>query len=354
MTKVGIFKLAFTFIGSILGAGFVSGQELWLYFGCYGKEGLFGLFLSLFLLALACAAVLIIAGRTGDSTIDLILFSDRPGAVLREGVGMLFVLFYFCISVVMIAGISSLGKKLLGIPGPVCGALSTVLIMLVAWKGLSGMTGMFSILVPVLVVSAIVISIIRIASVGPHRISFPGGSANALLGNFLLSSVNYTGLNVFGAIGIIAPLAPYLKNKKTIPAGMVAGGIGLMLIAFAIVFALAATPASVTEDLPMLSLSVAMGPAYALVYGVLLFFGMFGSGFSCMVAVSEYLKVKYPKLLSRPFLFLCILGLTAYLLSLFGFSDLVGVIYPIMGYVGIASLVLIYYRVLSFTRAAAP
>jgi len=354
MNRIGIAKLAFTFIGSILGAGFVSGQELWLYFGCYGKKGLFGLFLSLLLLALVCAMVLIIAKHTGDSTIDLILFSENASPSLREGIGMLFVLFYFCISVVMIAGISSLGEKLPALPGWICGAVSTVLIMLVSWKGLRGMTGVFSILVPFLTVSAITISIIRISSVGLQGIVFSGGTANALLGNFLFASVDYTGLNAFGAIGIIAPLAAHLKNKKTIPAGMTAGGVGLILIAFAITLALAASPAAVTEDLPMLSLSVSMGAGYAFIYGILLFFGMFGSGFSCMVAVTEYLRVKYPKLTGHRFLFFCVLGLVAYLLSLFGFSSLVGVIYPVMGYVGIASILLIFYRVIKVTRAAAP
>jgi len=354
MNKIGSLKLALTFIGSILGAGFVSGQELWLYFGSYGPRGLFGLFLSLFLLALCCAMVLVIAKRTGDFTIDLILFSDKTNASLREGVGMLFVLFYFCISVVMIAGIASLGSRLLSVPGPVCGAVAVILILLVSWKGLSGMTGMFSILVPVLVVCAIVISIIRISSVGPQAMVFSENATNALLGNFLFSAIDYTGLNAFGAIGIIAPLAPYVKSKKTIPAGMVLGGIGLMLIAFAILLAISTSPAAVSEDLPMLALSISMGTGYAVIYGALLFFGMFGSGFSCMVAVSEYMKVKYRPVARHPFLFPGILGLGSYLLSLFGFSSLVGVIYPVMGYVGIASILLVFYRVFKITRAAAP
>ena len=34
--KFGIFTLAFTYIGTIIGAGFASGREIWQFFGAFG------------------------------------------------------------------------------------------------------------------------------------------------------------------------------------------------------------------------------------------------------------------------------------------------------------------------------
>ena len=42
MKKISWVQLCFTFVGVFLGAGFVSGQELWKFFACFGAAGLAG------------------------------------------------------------------------------------------------------------------------------------------------------------------------------------------------------------------------------------------------------------------------------------------------------------------------
>ena len=39
-------KLAITYVGVFLGAGFVSGQELWQFFACFGPAGFAGFLFS--------------------------------------------------------------------------------------------------------------------------------------------------------------------------------------------------------------------------------------------------------------------------------------------------------------------
>ena len=50
MKKLTPIKLALTFAGCFLGAGYVSGQELWQFFGVFGKGGFFGAVLAAALL----------------------------------------------------------------------------------------------------------------------------------------------------------------------------------------------------------------------------------------------------------------------------------------------------------------
>ena len=42
MKQVSAKQLALSFTGMMLGAGFVSGQELWQFFACFGPIGLVG------------------------------------------------------------------------------------------------------------------------------------------------------------------------------------------------------------------------------------------------------------------------------------------------------------------------
>ena len=51
MKEIKIIPLAFAFAGCFLGAGFVSGQELWQFFGEFGVKGYIGLLLACVLLA---------------------------------------------------------------------------------------------------------------------------------------------------------------------------------------------------------------------------------------------------------------------------------------------------------------
>ena len=64
--KIGTLRLALTFAGCFLGAGYVSGQELWQYFGAFGGMGLPGLAAALALLG----GVFLIAVITAYSIYD--------------------------------------------------------------------------------------------------------------------------------------------------------------------------------------------------------------------------------------------------------------------------------------------
>ena len=46
MKQIKTFSLAFTYVGCFLGAGFISGQELWQFFGAFGNWGYVGFILA--------------------------------------------------------------------------------------------------------------------------------------------------------------------------------------------------------------------------------------------------------------------------------------------------------------------
>ena len=86
--KIGTLRLALTFAGCFLGAGYVSGQELWQYFGAFGARGLLGLALAVVLLGGTGVLLLRLSARTGIETMDaLIVRADIPW--LRTAVGVL-------------------------------------------------------------------------------------------------------------------------------------------------------------------------------------------------------------------------------------------------------------------------
>ena len=136
--KIGGARLALTFAGCFLGAGYVSGQELWQYFGAFGGMGLPGLAAALALLGGVSLVLLQLSARTGIETMDALLIrADIPW--LRTAVGALAALLLFGVVCIMTAGIGALLEQMLGVPAWLGCAGAVALIAVCAWFGLGGM-----------------------------------------------------------------------------------------------------------------------------------------------------------------------------------------------------------------------
>ena len=65
--NLNIFKVAATYIGTVVGAGFASGQEVLQFFSAYGMKGLFGIAVATLLFFIFGYTILII-GRAQKVT----------------------------------------------------------------------------------------------------------------------------------------------------------------------------------------------------------------------------------------------------------------------------------------------
>lgn len=100
--KENALRLGFTFAGCYLGAGYVSGQELWQFFGCFGWQGIAGLLLAVALSFFFGVLLLRLVQRTGCDQTDALVIR-RPIPLLRDAVGLLQLFFLFGILVIMAA-----------------------------------------------------------------------------------------------------------------------------------------------------------------------------------------------------------------------------------------------------------
>ena len=268
--KIGTLRLGLTFAGCFLGAGYVSGQELWQYFGAFGTHGLLGLALAIALLGGTGVLLLRLSARTGIEAMDaLIVRADIPW--LRTLVGVLTAALLFGVVCIMTAGIGALGSQMLGLPVWLGSALVCVLIAAAAYFGVGGMVTVFTVAVPCMIVAALIIAGIRLQRTGLTAAAFAGGSTNPMLGSWVTSAVNYAAYNFFATVGILAPMTQHLKSRSTAGWGTLLGCVLLLAVALGVLCALATSPESIAAPLPMLDLACRLGAA-GIVYAVLLFF----------------------------------------------------------------------------------
>lgn len=338
-------RIGLTFAGSILGAGYLSGQELMQFFGAFGQKGLLGLFLAMALLAVLTGMAMLLAKRTGLVELDRIIIPwEKP--VLRRGVALLEIVFLLATVVIMYAGVGALLKQLLGLPVWVGSLLMCVLATGTAMYGLDGTIRFFSLLVPPTVVITVLFGILAIITMGVPVIPEPEAD-NPLLGSFLPSAISFTSYNFFGIIGLLAPVGTLSRSNKTPFRGAVVGAVLLTVIAVSILGAMFACSEAGKASLPMLVVAAKLHPLLQYPYGLVLFGGMFGSALYGLVTVTTLLEAKESPLTRHKGRFLAGLAVIAYPASLFGFGDLISVLYPLIGYcsiVFILCMVFHYYR----------
>ena len=103
MKEIKIIPLAFAFAGCFLGAGFVSGQELWQFFGEFGVKGYIGLLLACVLLAAFGVIMMRLLQESGIEKAEEIMVPwDVP--FLRMAAGLILNIFLLCVVVIMTAG----------------------------------------------------------------------------------------------------------------------------------------------------------------------------------------------------------------------------------------------------------
>ena len=346
MKKLSPIKLALTFAGCFLGAGYVSGQELWQFFGTFGRGGIWGVTAAVACLFFFALLLLRLGQITGESAVDrLVICWDIP--ILRRIMSGLELVFLFGISTIMTAGVGALLNQLFGLPAWAGCAVFAAAVMAVAMLGLRGLLSAFSVSVPVLVLATLAFGIAAVCKTGFSALpaeTYRGD--NPMMPVWTVGALTFANYNAFGAFAILAPFAKYIPDKKTTYLGLGLGAGCLLLIALGVLLSLFAVPETLSAELPMLALAENISPALGCCYGFLLLLAMFGTALSSQVAFLDFVCGKSRRINARKKLAAGVYSAGAFLCSLAGFGGLIGTVYPVFGYCsGIFVLLLVVHYI---------
>ena len=338
MKEIGAWRLAFVYAGCFLGAGYVSGQEMWQFFGVFGIGGVWGLMLAAVLQVFFCSILLSLVRNGNIYEIDRVAMRrDRP--FLRALIGGAQLLLLIGVSVIMSAGVGALTEQMLGRGGMAASALFCLLVFLTAMRGMRGLVSVFSVTVPLLVFAALTLAVFAVLHFGGEPPSLPTAETkNPFLSHWIIGAVSFVSYNLFGSIAVLIPTARILRDRRAARRGAVLAAAMLFPVAVAILLSLRLAPEAVDADLPMLALAQMIHPAVGRAFALLLLAAMFGTALSCVVAVHTDLARRFAAPALYPALSVFVLTVIAFVGGLFGFGELIGWIYPIFGYLGFAVL----------------
>ena len=341
MKKINSISLSFIYAGCFLGAGFISGQELWQFFGSFGLWGYVGFGISVSLFVIFGIIMLRLTQMTGYRELEKIMVPWENVGWLRRLASMIASLFLFGVVIIMAAGVGAMAQQLFNIPAWLGSAIFSVVLTVVALLGVTGMVNVLSLLIPILVAATFIFGIFAWCRFDPSLIlKIKPCHDNPLMPNWFISCLTYVAYNLIGGIGIMMPLGEHLgDNKRLVHFGIVLAGVELLLVAGSIITSVVCLPGSELAQLPMVAVATELNAVLGSVYGILLVLGMFSNALGSLVGLCAHMEQRFAFLKGKGKIYIPIMALVSWAGSLFGFSDIVSVVFPLFGYASVIFLV---------------
>ena len=340
-----IYRVAATAVACVIGAGFISGQEVWEFFGEYGWFGILPIIVAATLFGLAAAVVLWFAHETDAHDMEQ-LVSPTGNPIVKWGVaGFEFVLHY-AFYILMAAATGALGASY-GLPNWVGVLFFCVICTVMSMLGIKGLGKVFGWMVPILAVAVIGVALYSFtldADAVEEFVKPEAGFTLDLLPHFWpVAMLIYFCFNFVGAVPILVAAA---KGEKTrgMPIGAMCAILPLGALAVCLFSAVMAHPASAEYDLPMMALARACSPAIEYICAFLMLGGIFSTGFSAQGTINNDMHEELGFSKRGVLIGTSVLSAIAFVVAQLGFKGLIATVYPILGYVGILPLAIIFTR----------
>ena len=331
---------AFAYVGVIVGAGLASGQDLLQYFLAYGAIGLIGI-AALGVLNVIFGAVALQLGSYYRSDNHDEVFERIAHPALRRLIDVVLVFSAFTMGFVMLAGAGANLEQQFGLPSWMGGALCAVLVVLTAFLNFDRIMNVIGVFTPIIMVAIAVLMIYSLVT--PHasvaELDAAARNVTPALPNLVFSTLNYFALCVVGGIAMAFVLGgSILRIGEARRAGHI-GGVLIALVLGADAVALYLNVDRIWNfDVPALEIARSVHPAFAFGYTLVIFALIYNTAFSLFYSTARRFSGGST---ARLRIVLIAVVAAGYAASFMGFKKLIGVMYPIIGWLGVALLVVL-------------
>lgn len=334
------FKISSIFIGTVVGAGLASGREIYEFFSVYGVKSFIGFIICFVVYVLVGNMICNVSSRENLSSYSELINEvcpKIPGKILNIFTS----LYYLFSSSIIFAASGALISEFFSVHksyGIILMILATLFILKFSMKGLFLVNAITVPLMILFIFLIFILSEIFSPSLNIQTSYFENlNLSEGIHKNLILSSFLYGGFNILSASGVLAPLS--LENKKSnFKSGILMGSFFLVLISIIINYMILKNmPYISAYEIPLLYISKIFGKVFQIIILILIWLEMLSTETSSMYSLAKSLSSKFKFSFSKSVFI--ILGISIPI-SIFGFSKLIGIIYPIFGFL---SFIFIFY-----------
>ena len=327
-----MFKIIFVIIGAVIGAGFASGKEIYIFFNVYGIKGIWGIAIASTLIGLIIYKVF--KHLKDDDAADYSMYLNKIGinariADIMVKIVNIFLLLSFYI---MIAGFCAYFEQEFYIPYFITGIIVAALCYITLMRNIEGVTKTNTILVPFLIMMIIFIGIKNGILSFQEIQDTSNNISSQLIGqkNWLISSIEYASYNTILLIPILISMKNYSKgHEKAI--GIAIGSAFFILATILYVILLRGGIKINSVELPIIYIVKHFGTIYPIVYGLVIVSAIYTTAIA-----SGYSFIQNSTKTKKGYQLLCmVLCISSILVARLGFSYLVNMLYPLFGLLGL-------------------
>lgn len=329
-----VLKVVFVIIGTLIGAGFASGQEVYLFFFSYGMKGLIGILISSIIIGVVIYSTFNILNKYKINTykdfLNILIPKNTKLKIIANFIINIFILITFFI---MIAGFGAYFEQEIGINRLVGSLILAIITFIVFMTSIKGVVKVNELIVPILIGFIFIIGIISIKDI--HILNLENYVIRTNYTNFALSAVLYSSYNSILLIPVLITLNNYVKNKKQIFYISFISAIVTILLSVIIFLLLVRVDVDISKlEMPVVYVVSNMFKILRYIYGVVILGSIFTTAISLGVSFLQN-TAKNKKGYTQISIIMCI---TSVIISKFGFSNLVSLLYPIFGYLGLIQI----------------
>jgi len=332
-------QVAFTYMGTVVGAGFATGQEILQFFTRFGSLAALSIVLTTLLIGWLGTKILLMSREIGAASyedLNRYLFGDRAG----RWISLLSMLNLFSVSAVMLAGAGSVFHEQLGLSYNIGLALTMIATLLLLSRGISSIMAVNSLVVPVMLVYTVIVVIVT--STQPTAGSWLSLSSAESPLKMIAYAFLYVAGNLALAQAVLVPIGSRIQDRVVLHVGGWLGGLGIGFMLLAGHFALSAhMPGILRFEIPMGHTVAILGSTIQM----LVLFVIFAEIFTTLLSDVYGLTLQIRQHTGwNPLLTIALILIACYFISQIGFSRLLSVLYPLFGLISLLWLAMIFMK----------
>ncbi|MCI8482622.1 MAG: hypothetical protein HFJ27_06245 [Clostridia bacterium] len=307
------------------------GKEIYLFFGKYQGYGLLGIAVSSILTGLMIYKVLSIAKKEEINNYQDFLRYLQPNEIIREVTQIIIQLFLLISFYIMIAGFSAYFSQEWGIPNYIGCAIIIILCYFVLRGNIERLIKVNTFLIPILILFIIQLILKNITA---FTLLEKINTSNIYL-LAIKDAIIYTSYNSIMLIPMLLSLGKCIKHKRSIIIIVSICIILLTILAISIFGLILKIDIDINKlELPTVYVAGMMNKTYQILYGIIILVSIYTSAISAGYGFLQKYQNK-PKQYNKMLVLVCII---AFFVSNIGFTNLVNLLYPVFGILGLIQM----------------
>lgn len=362
-----VLTISMVIIGSIIGAGFASGQEINSFFYKYGIIGILGIIISIFLISLIIYKVFLIIKKENINTyknfLEIIFEKNNKEIINKKNkiknnkkiineknnlkinknkylnisniTNIIINIFLIISFFIMIAGVGAYFNQEYNMSAILGSSILAVICLIIFINNIEGLIKINNYLIPILIFFLIIIGIKNINNLNIIEINH-----KKIINNFIptiLSGITYASYNIILLIPALITLKNKIKKNNIFLISFFSGII-LFILALIIYFLLINIKININKiEMPAVYVVGKYFPQFKKIYEFIILTSILTTAISEGISVLEN-TCKNKKNYTQFAIVLCI---TSVIFSKIGFSNLINLLYPIFGILGFFQIFII-------------